>query len=112
MQQQDEFSREDVALSQREKLFQITEHHLGDEFVCGGLLQNNGEIGPILINSYVELVALRNCTVVEGSLKISSFKDDLSKVSFPKLVEVTGYVLIYRLQGALLIILILALVSL
>ena len=74
---------------------------MGNEFVCGGLLQNNGEIGPILIKSYVELVALHNCTVVEGSLKISSFKDDLSKVSFPKLVEVTGYVLIHRLQGVL-----------
>ena len=82
-----------------ERLFEITEHRLGDEFVCGGVLLDNGEIGPIEIKSYLELVQLRNCTVVEGSLNIALFKEDISKVSFPKLVEVTGYIIIYRVQG-------------
>ena len=89
-----------MQLTEDEKRFQISEHHLGQEFVCGGVLgRRSGGIGPIEIKSFIELVQLRNCTVIEGSLKIASLKDDLSQVSFPKLVEITGYLIIYRVQG-------------
>ena len=93
------YTRADVEPSEHEARFEFTEHHLENEFVCGGVHQQGQEIGPIEIKSYIELVQLRNCTVIEGSLKIASLKEDISEASFPKLVEITGYLIIYRVQG-------------
>lgn len=45
---------------------------------------------------------LRNCTVVEGNLKVSLIdypEKSWDDVSFPQLREITGYVLLYRLAG-------------
>jgi insulin receptor len=45
------------------------------------------------------LKSLRGCRVVEGSLSILNLDEFNSTDSFPELVEITGYLLIYRLFG-------------
>nr|XP_055074554.1 insulin receptor b [Misgurnus anguillicaudatus] len=69
---------------------------------CGSL---NGEICPStdIRNSASNLRVLENCTVIEGHLKILlMFKtrlEDFRGLSFPKLVMVTDYLLLFRVYG-------------
>ena len=51
-----------------------------------------------------ELKKLENCTVVEGNLEIiwmftSVSKDNYTDLVFPNLLEITGYLLLYRVDG-------------
>ncbi|XP_023210808.1 insulin-like peptide receptor isoform X2 [Centruroides sculpturatus] len=67
---------------------------LTQEYVC-----NNIDIR----NSVAHFRKLENCTVVEGYLQIllldNSDEKDYENLSFPKLREVTGYLLLYRAFG-------------
>ncbi|CAH2090562.1 unnamed protein product [Euphydryas editha] len=49
------------------------------------------------------LMMLENCTIVVGNLKISAFErtkpEDFKNLSFPKLKEVTGFMVVYRVAG-------------
>lgn len=51
-------------------------------------------------NNLGEFEKLKNCTVVNGNLKISLMEDveehEFERVSFPELVEVKGYLLVFR----------------
>ncbi|XP_072930210.1 putative molluscan insulin-related peptide(s) receptor [Epargyreus clarus] len=52
--------------------------------------------------SIPELMKLRNCTVVLGTVTItleSTTKEDFRNISFPELREVTGYMIVYRVFG-------------
>ncbi|XP_053210076.1 insulin-like peptide receptor isoform X3 [Panonychus citri] len=55
------------------------------------------------IRDISELKQLENCTVIEGSLQISTIYNGTSRhfenMSFPLLTEVTDYVLIFRVSG-------------
>ncbi|KAK9967344.1 hypothetical protein ABG768_001747 [Culter alburnus] len=70
--------------------------------LCGSL---HGEICPSMdiSNSATNLRVLKNCTVIEGHLKILlMFKtrlEDFRGMSFPKLVMITDYLLLYRVYG-------------
>lgn len=54
-------------------------------------------------NSPTFLVQLRGCRVIEGFLQILLMDQyeavDFSNYTFPELVEVTGFVLLYRVNG-------------
>lgn len=54
-------------------------------------------------NSVASFRRLENCSVVEGSVQIllidKSQKKDFENLTFPKLREITGYLLLYRVQG-------------
>ncbi|XP_052240273.1 insulin-like peptide receptor isoform X2 [Dreissena polymorpha] len=54
-------------------------------------------------NSVVNLQYLQNCTVIEGNLTIllidSNSMDDYNKYSFPNLVEITEFLLLFRAKG-------------
>ncbi|XP_051549350.1 insulin receptor-like isoform X1 [Myxocyprinus asiaticus] len=69
---------------------------------CGAL---NGEICPSIDirNNATNLCVLENCTVIEGHLKILlMFKtrlEDFRGLSFPKLVIITDYLLLFRVYG-------------
>ncbi|KAI7790771.1 insulin receptor b precursor [Triplophysa rosa] len=69
---------------------------------CGSI---NGEICPStdIRNSASNLRVLENCTVIEGHLKILlMFKtrmEDFHGLSFPKLVMITDYLLLFRIYG-------------
>ncbi|XP_069181921.1 insulin receptor [Procambarus clarkii] len=57
-----------------------------------------------IINSVNELETLRNCRVIEGNLQIILIEDakqinEWKKWSFPELVQITGFLLIYRVSG-------------
>ncbi|XP_060231924.1 insulin receptor-like [Meriones unguiculatus] len=64
-----------------------------------------GEVCPglDLRNDVRRLSALRNCSVVEGALRIllmpSARPEDFRGLSFPRLVLVTDYVLLFRVSG-------------
>ncbi|XP_067252520.1 insulin receptor-like [Chanodichthys erythropterus] len=70
--------------------------------LCGSL---HGEICPSMdiSNSATNLRVLEKCTVIEGHLKILlMFKtrlEDFRGLSFPKLVMITDYLLLYRVYG-------------
>ncbi|XP_015788259.2 LOW QUALITY PROTEIN: insulin-like peptide receptor [Tetranychus urticae] len=59
--------------------------------------------GSLDIRDVSELKQLENCTVIEGSLQISTIYNGTSRhfenISFPLLTEVTDYVLIFRVSG-------------
>ncbi|XP_053740412.1 insulin receptor a [Synchiropus splendidus] len=65
----------------------------------------NGEICPSkdIRNDVTHLKSLENCTVIEGHLKILlMFKtkpEDFRNLSFPKLMVVTDYLLLFRVYG-------------
>ena len=106
IQADDCFTSDHLNSTDDEHGFQITEHHLGNEFVCSGHIRGNGEtdeIRPIVIKNYLELVKLKRCSVIEGSLRIFHVHADFSHVSFPKLVEITGHLVIAHVQGRWLI---------
>uniref|UniRef100_A0A4W4FH07 Tyrosine-protein kinase receptor n=1 Tax=Electrophorus electricus TaxID=8005 RepID=A0A4W4FH07_ELEEL len=69
---------------------------------CGSL---NGEIcsSKDIRNNVTNLHSLENCTVIEGHLKILlMFKtqaEDFRALSFPKLVLITDYLLLFRVYG-------------
>ncbi|GIY26330.1 insulin receptor [Caerostris darwini] len=54
-------------------------------------------------NSVSMFNKLRNCSVVEGSVQIllidNAESKDFENMTFPKLREITGYLLLYRVQG-------------
>ena len=54
-------------------------------------------------NSVSTLSRLRNCTVIEGHLHVvltdRGREADLANVSFPRLREITDYLLLYRVSG-------------
>lgn len=54
-------------------------------------------------NSPVQLVKLQNCTVIEGSLQIvlieKKIPQDFENLTFPNLVEITDYLLLWRVDG-------------
>ncbi|XP_046398133.1 insulin-like peptide receptor [Ischnura elegans] len=54
-------------------------------------------------NSVANLEILRNCTVVEGFVQIllidHAGEDSYANISFPKLREITGYLVLYRVNG-------------
>uniref|UniRef100_A0A674N3A4 Tyrosine-protein kinase receptor n=1 Tax=Takifugu rubripes TaxID=31033 RepID=A0A674N3A4_TAKRU len=60
-------------------------------------------IGKDIRNSATNLQALENCTVIEGHLKIllifGTKPEDFRGLSFPKLVVVTDYLLLFRVYG-------------
>lgn len=66
----------------------------GQEYTCGSKEIKNG------IKSFEKL---ENCTVIEGSLTIMLMDwanaADFAGLSFPNLIEITEYLLIYRVQG-------------
>jgi hypothetical protein len=66
----------------------------GEEKTCGSM---------VLKNTVNHLHKLENCTVIEGSLTINlmdyTTASDFASISFPDLVEITDYLLIYRVQG-------------
>ncbi|XP_048038678.1 insulin receptor b [Megalobrama amblycephala] len=70
--------------------------------LCGSL---HGEICPStdIRNNATNLRVLENCTVIEGHLKILlMFKtrlEDFRGLSFPKLVMITDYLLLFRVYG-------------
>ncbi|XP_077081651.1 insulin receptor-like [Siphateles boraxobius] len=71
--------------------------------LCGSL---HGEICPStdIRNNAINLRVLENCTVIEGHLNILliGFKtrwEDFRGLSFPKLVVVTDYLLLFRVYG-------------
>uniref|UniRef100_A0A673HGJ5 Tyrosine-protein kinase receptor n=1 Tax=Sinocyclocheilus rhinocerous TaxID=307959 RepID=A0A673HGJ5_9TELE len=70
--------------------------------LCGSL---HGEICPStdIRNNATHLRVLENCTVIEGHLKIllifKSRLEDFRGLSFPKLVVITDYLLLFRVYG-------------
>ncbi|XP_069938897.1 insulin-like growth factor 1 receptor isoform X2 [Cherax quadricarinatus] len=57
-----------------------------------------------IINSVYELETLRNCSVIEGNLLIILIEDakeneEWKRWSFPKLTQITGFLLVYRVSG-------------
>nr|Q25410.1 RecName: Full=Putative molluscan insulin-related peptide(s) receptor; Contains: RecName: Full=Putative molluscan insulin-related peptide(s) receptor alpha chain; Contains: RecName: Full=Putative molluscan insulin-related peptide(s) receptor beta chain; Flags: Precursor [Lymnaea stagnalis]CAA59353.1 putative receptor for molluscan insulin-related peptide(s) [Lymnaea stagnalis] len=71
---------------------------------CGGSQSpTNGVCGSVDIRSSMDnFKLLENCTVIEGSLRISLFELkalDFRHLSFPDLREITDYLLMYRVYG-------------
>lgn len=65
-----------------------------EEHTCGSISAKN---------SVDQLAALENCTVIEGSLTIAimdrATAAEFANLTFPRLVEITEYLVIYRIQG-------------
>ncbi|XP_064607698.1 insulin-like peptide receptor isoform X2 [Liolophura sinensis] len=69
--------------------------------------ENPGEVGVCesldIRNSITEFSKLKNCSVIEGKLSILLMHNvsaaELEKLSFPKLVEITDYLLLFRVQN-------------
>uniref|UniRef100_A0A673MM63 Tyrosine-protein kinase receptor n=1 Tax=Sinocyclocheilus rhinocerous TaxID=307959 RepID=A0A673MM63_9TELE len=70
-------------------------------FVCLCLLQN--KILKDIRNNVTNLRVLENCTVIEGHLKIllmfTTKPEDFRGLSYPKLMVVTDYLLLFRVYG-------------
>ncbi|CAB3382465.1 Hypothetical predicted protein [Cloeon dipterum] len=52
-----------------------------------------------LRNNAQNFERLRGCRVIEGSVQIVLIAEDLNKLTFPELREITGYLLLYRVSG-------------
>ncbi|XP_061376884.1 insulin-like growth factor 1 receptor isoform X1 [Danaus plexippus] len=84
-------------------------------FIAIGLLCSHGEIRieapreyhgictSIFVNRMANIKKLQNCTVVVGDLIITLLErtkpKDFRDISFPKLKEVTGFMVVYRVSG-------------
>ncbi|XP_055384771.1 insulin-like receptor [Condylostylus longicornis] len=52
-------------------------------------------------NDYEEITKHKNCSIIEGFLTITNLelKDDVEKYAFPKLTEITDFLMVYRFKG-------------
>ncbi|XP_046968201.1 putative molluscan insulin-related peptide(s) receptor [Vanessa cardui] len=66
-------------------------------------IEYHGLCVNMFLNHIEKLKKLENCTIVVGDLKISLLErtkpEDFRNLTFPKLKEVTGYMVVYRVAG-------------
>ncbi|XP_065322279.1 insulin-like peptide receptor [Gordionus sp. m RMFG-2023] len=80
--------------AQPQKLRQSSVNIRKSPYVCGSMT---------IRNTVANFKLLENCTVIEGNLEIALFDftkpQDFENISFPDLTEITGYLLVYRVNG-------------